>query len=358
MKFISMNHEYYLDPSRYLSETPADMKKTLFKFKAFAHAGLAVLALNSLVSCNSDEDSSASGQVEVPYKVSATIGMVADVIGEIAGDRAEIETLVGPGVDPHLYKPTASDVKAMQTADIVFYSGLMLEGKMSDILVKVARKGKPVYAVTEEIYERHSDSLLIDEEEHYDPHLWMDVSLWIKAAKVIEQALAELDPEGAEVYAENAEAYISKLEKLDVYAQEVISTVPAAKRHLVTAHDAFGYMSKAYGIEVRGVQGISTESEAGLRDIEDLIDFIVDKEIPAIFVESTVSDKNIRALVEGAKQKGHTVTIGGELFSDAMGPSGTYEGTYIGMIDHNVTTLARALGGQAPEKGFQGKLSH
>lgn len=307
----------------------------------------------SVMSCGSGEE---QAEAKVPYTVASSIGMIADVAAEIGGDRIEIKTLVGPGVDPHLYKPTASDVKSLQGADLIFYNGLMLEGKMADILVKVARSGKPVYAVTEEI--QNSDSLIMDEEDHYDPHLWMDVSLWIKAAKVVEKAMTAYDGAGAEIYAANAQSYIEKLETLNSYAKETIASIPEAGRYLVTAHDAFGYMSRAYGIEVQGVQGLSTESEAGLRDIESLVSFIVEKKIPAIFVESTISDKNIRALIEGAAKQGHAVKIGGELFSDAMGASGTYEGTYIGMIDHNVTTLAKALGGKAPEKGLQGKLTH
>ncbi len=335
------------------------MKRLLFlnRMPILCRVGFLFAILLSLNSCDSGSQATNESQ-EIPYQVSATIGMIADVAAKIGGERVQVATLVGPGVDPHLYKPTASDVKTLQSADLIFYNGLLLEGKMSDILVKIARKGKPVYAVTEEVQEQQANALLLDEEDHFDPHLWMDVQLWMQAARVMEKAMAEYDPAGAEIYSTNAEAYLRELAELDRYARKTIASIPEASRYLVTAHDAFGYLSRAYGIEVRGVQGLSTESEAGLRDIEELVSFIVENRIPAIFVESTISDKNIRALVEGAARKGHTVVIGGELYSDAMGKSGSYEGTYLGMIDHNVTTLARALGGKAPAKGLHGKMSH
>ena len=316
--------------------------------RSLALLPLAALALSSC----SDEPARGEG----PLRVVATIGMIADVVRSVAGPHAEVEGIIGEGVDPHLYKPTAADVKAMQSADIVFYNGLMLEGKMADVLVKLAGSGRAVHAVTEAVLE-DPDFVLTDEEEHDDPHVWMDVAAWSKAVSVIEKGLSEADPANAASYRENASAYREQLAGLDTYAREVLATVPPERRVLVTAHDAFGYLARAYGIEVRGVQGLSTESEAGVKDIEDLVSFLVERKIPAVFVESSVSDKNIRALLEGAAAKGHEVVIGGELFSDAMGPAGSYEGTYIGMIDHNVTTITRALGGNAPEKGFRGKLS-
>jgi len=290
------------------------------------------------------------------YNVVATTGMVADVVRQVAGDRAKVENLIGEGIDPHSYKATRNDLITLREADIIFYNGLMLEGKMGDVLVRVARRGKPVYAVTEVIQEK-GDYVLTDEEEHLDPHVWMDVKGWIMVVDVVEQALSEYDPKGAETYAKNAASYKKQLEELDAYAKKTISSIPESQRVLVTAHDAFGYMGRAYGLEVRGIQGLSTESEAGVKDIEDLVAYLVENHIPSVFVESSVADKNVRALVEGAKAKGHDLKIGGELFSDAMGKPGTYEGTYVGMIDHNVTVITQALGGTAPEKGMQGKLS-
>ncbi len=291
-----------------------------------------------------------------PYRVAATVGMIADIVREVAAPLAEVEAIIGEGVDPHLYKPTAADVKALQSADLVFYNGLLLEGKMTDVLVRLAGSGKRVHAVTEAVLEEPG-YILADEEDHDDPHVWMDVKGWIAATTVVEKALATYDPENAATYATNANAYREQLAKLDDYARSSIASIPEAQRVLVTAHDAFQYLSRAYGIEVRGIQGMSTESEAGVKDIENLVAFLVERKIPAVFVESSVSDKNVKALLEGAAAKGHRVVIGGELFSDAMGPANTYEGTYVGMIDHNATTIARALGGNAPEKGFQGKLS-
>ena len=231
----------------------------------------------------------------------------------------------------------------------------MLEGKMSDVLVSVASKGKVVHAVTEAIRDQ-GDYVMTDESDHLDPHVWMDVKGWMKAVNVVREGLIAFDPNSKSGYEDRADAFLKQLEALDEYAKASVQTIPEKQRVLVTAHDAFGYMGRAYGLEVKGIQGMSTESEAGVKDIEDLVTFLIEHKIPAVFVESSVADKNVRALLEGAKSRGHTVAIGGELFSDAMGPAGSYEGSYIGMIDHNITTLVRALGGQAPEKGLNGRL--
>ena len=289
-----------------------------------------------------------------PYKIGTTVGMIADIVKEVAGDKARVTNVIGTGVDPHLFNPTRSDVAVLLKSNIVFYAGLLLEGQMTDIFVKISRK-RPVYAVTELL----SDSYLMHDAEtnHSDPHVWMDVRGWMKAVEVVVGALAEFDPANADYYQKNAADYMKKLEQLDVYAKKVIGSIPADQKIMVTAHDAFRYMGRAYGIEVMGIQGLSTESEAGLKDINRIVDMLVKREIPAVFVESSVSDKNVKALLEGANSRGHGVKIGGELYSDAMGKTGTYEGTYIGMIDHNATTIARALGGQAPARGLNGQLS-
>ncbi len=290
------------------------------------------------------------------YNIVTTCGMVTDIVREVAGDKARVTGLMGEGVDPHLYKPTRDDVAKLLKADVVFYSGLMLEGRMTETFLKLARRGTPVFAVTELLDEK---SLLEPEEMkgHTDPHVWMDVRAWAEAVKAVAQSLGEADAPNAAHYRQNAARYTALLDKLDKYALRALATVPKERRVLVTAHDAFNYFGRAYGVEVRGIQGISTESEAGVADINKLVDFMVERRIPAIFVESSVSDKNLRALVEGCKARGHPVAIGGTLFSDAMGKAGTYEGTYIGMIDHNVTTVVRALGGQAPEQGLNGRLA-
>ncbi len=307
---------------------------------------LGLLWCSPLGAASSDHD---------PYRVVGTTGMVADIVRNVAGGLAKVDMIVGEGVDPHQYTPTRGDVLLFQQADLIFYNGLLLEGRMGDILARMRRRGKPVHAVAEAVVAQFDYSLRAEDGED-DPHLWMDVQAWIMAVEVVTAALAEFDPENTALYRERAGTYVDKLKELDQYARSVLQSIPEEYRALVTAHDAFGYLGNAYGVEVRGIQGISTDSEAGLRDIENLVRFLVERQIPAIFVETSVADRNVRALIEGARARGHTVVIGGELFSDAMGPAGRYEGTYIGMIDHNVTTIARALGGEAPERGWQGKL--
>ncbi|MEW4487867.1 zinc ABC transporter substrate-binding protein [Thalassoglobus sp. JC818] len=280
-----------------------------------------------------------------------TTGMVAELVRHVGGDRVTVKQIMGAGVDPHLYKATRDDVQKIMQADLVFYSGLMLEGKMADVFVKVARS-KPVYAVTELIQE---DQLLEPEgaEGHLDPHVWMDVAAWSQCIDVVEKALSDYSPAHASEFQSRANEYRTQLEKLHEYGKTSIATIPESSRILITSHDAFNYFGRAYSLEVVGVQGLSTESEAGLQRINELVDLIVDRKVKAVFVESSVSRKNIMALVEGAQSKGHTVEIGGELFSDAMGPDGSYEGTYVGMLDHNITSVTKALGGTVPDGQFR-----
>lgn len=317
--------------------------------------GVWLLLIGLLAGCKTPPQSSPGGPTPgEKYTVVATTGMVADIVRAVAGERAQVKNIIGEGVDPHLYKPTRADVADLTRADIIFYSGLLLEGKMTDVLVKISRT-KPVVPVTETV----DESYLLEPPEfqgHFDPHLWMDVQGWMKAVDAVTKALGEYDPPNRALYEQNAAAYLAELKKLDDYARQSISTIPEQSRVLVTAHDAFNYMGRAYELEVLGIQGISTESEAGLGDLNKLVDTLVSRKIKAVFVETSVADKNVRALIEGARARGFEVSIGGTLFSDAMGAPGTYEGTYIGMIDHNVTTIVRALGGQAPEKGLHGKL--
>ncbi|MBI1290693.1 manganese transporter [bacterium] len=287
-------------------------------------------------------------------KVVATTAMVADVAREIGGPTVDVVQLMGPGVDPHLYTPTRDDLAKLLGADLVLYSGLHLEGRMGDVLKRFSAR-KPVHGVAD----RLDPSFVMHPNggEHPDPHVWMDVKAWSMVAGVIGEELAAQDKAHAADYAARTTAYQAKLAELDEYAHEVIATIPEESRLLVTAHDAFAYFGRSYGVEVRGIQGISTESEAGLRDLNDLIDTVVARKVKAVFVESSVSEKNVRALQEGAKARGAELAIGGELFSDAMGVSGTWEGTYMGMIDHNVTTITRALGGKAPEGGFRARAT-
>lgn len=287
--------------------------------------------------------------------VVTTTGMVADLVRKVGGDRVEVTAIMGAGVDPHLYKATRDDVQRILSADAVFYSGLMLEGKMADTLVKVGRS-RPVYAVTELL---PADTLLEPDgaEGHPDPHVWMDVAAWSGCVDVVANALGEIDPAGDTEYQANAAAHRAELAELDAYVRRVVASIPADRRVLITSHDAFNYFGRAYDIEVQGVQGISTESEAGLQRINELVTLLDEREVPAVFFESSVSPKNVRALIDGAASRGHELQIGGELFSDAMGATGTYEGTYVGMLDHNATLVARALGGEAPACGFGGRLA-
>lgn len=300
----------------------------------------------------SDGNSSSDGKLSIV----TTCGMVTDIVRTVAGERAVVEGLIGTTQDPHMFTAGRNDVHRMLNADFVFYSGLMLEGRMGDEFARVGRKGKPVFPVTEGL-DREKLREPPEFEGHWDPHVWMDASLWSECAATVAAQLSEFDAESSAVYETNVEAYRDKLAGLDKYISQVVSSIPVEHRYLVTAHDAFGYFSDAYGIEVKAIQGISTDSQASVADINELVDFIVDRKVPAIFVESSVSKKNIEAVIEGCRVRGWTLKIGAELFSDAMGDPGTYEGTYIGMMDHNATRIARALGGEAPERGWQGKLA-
>jgi len=317
-------------------------------------AGVLVLGLGA-VGCRPAEATRPSQPTGYPYRVVTTVGMVTDIVQQVAGERATVRGIIGAGVDPHLYKPTRNDVAALLDADIVFYGGLKLEGRMGDALARLARSGRPVQAVTAALPPEY----LMDDEDngHADPHVWMDVSAWRAAVGVVADTLSGFDPAGRDVYAANAARYQAELGALDAYVRGVIASIPAERRILLTAHDAFRYFGRAYDLEVRGIQGFSTESEAGLQDINALVDLLVARRIGAVFVESSVADRNVRALLEGAAARGHRVRIGGELYSDAMGPPRTYTGTYIGMIDHNATLIARALGGDAPPRGLHGRLT-
>lgn len=287
--------------------------------------------------------------------VVATTGMIADTARAIGGDHVDVRALMGPGVDPHAYRQTRSDIVAMTRADLVLWHGLYLEAQMEEFFEDLGRR-RIVVAVAEAL----PRNLLLAHEDYdnrFDPHVWMDPDLWRHVAAEIRDALAEVDPENAAFYLASAESFLTELDTVSAYAREALASVPEDSRVLLTAHDAFNYFGQAYGFEVLGIQGISTESEAGLVRIAELVDLLVARDIRAVFVESSVSDRNIRALIEGAAARGHEVRIGGELFSDAMGEPGSYEGTYIGMIDHNVTIITRSLGGDAPERGMSGQLS-
>jgi len=311
---------------------------------------LAVLALIALALAPVSRAAAAE-----PLKVVATTAMIADAAAVIGGDAVDVRALMGPGVDPHSYRQTRSDIAATTRADLVLRHGLYLEAQMEEFFDGLARR-VPVVAVAEAL---PAEALIAhtDYENKFDPHVWMDPELWSVAVINVRDALIDAMPDREADLTARADDYLAEIAALDTYAAEAMATVPDDQRVLVTAHDAFSYYGRAYGVEVMGIQGISTESEAGLQRIKALVDEIVARKIGAVFVESSVSDRNVRALVEGAAAQGHELVIGGELFSDAMGQPGTYEGTYLGMIDHNVTTMGNALGGDVPTAGRVGRLS-
>lgn len=274
-------------------------------------------------------------------KVVATVGMVADLASRIAGDRGTVTTLMGEGVDPHLYKASPGDLRLLSQADVVLGVGLHLEGRMAESLEQLGRTRRVV--LVGEAIERSHVHHKADDPQQTDPHLWFDVALWAETVRPIVRALSEAEPASAEVFAKRGEEVRTSLLALDTWVRGRLASIPAERRVVVTAHDAFGYFSRAYGIEVLAIQGMSTESEASLKDLNRLVDTLVQRRIPAVFVETSVPRKTIEALREGCLARGHDVIIGGELFSDAMGAAGTPEGTYEGMVRHNVETIVRAL---------------
>lgn len=289
-----------------------------------------------------------------PLRVVATVSMLADTVRAVGGSRVEVASLLGEGVDPHTYRPTRADIARLSSADLVIANGLHLEAQLDETLKALARS-KPVLFAAEKIPQ---SELLADEDykDRKDPHVWMDPKLWSIVVEAVRDTLIERDPAGRAAYQAGAAAYLAELSRLADYSRKILNTVPKEARVLITAHDAFGYFGRAYGFDVEGIQGLSTESEAGLKRIEELVTLLVSRKVRAVFVESSVPERNVRALVEGARARGHQVVVGGELYSDALGAPGTYEGTLIGMLDHNVTTISRALGGDTPLRGLNGKL--
>lgn len=272
----------------------------------------------------------------------ATIGMVGDLVKQVGGERVEVKQLMGPGVDPHLYKPTSKDAAELGRADVIFYSGLMLEGRMGDLFARLGRMGKPVYPVTESV----PRGRLLEPEEfegHYDPHVWFDVGLWAMTIPTIVEGLVAVDPEGRETYESNAKALQKRMDELDDFCRNLAAGLPEERRILVTSHDAYNYFGRAYGFQVVGLQGVSTVSEAGLADMAGMVDFLKGRGVKAIFVETSVNPAAIQRVAEDAG-----VRIGGELFSDAMGNPGEMHegfdvGTYDGMVRANMTTIVNAL---------------
>jgi manganese/zinc/iron transport system substrate-binding protein len=307
-----------------------------FSYLCSALLGLALFA----TSCTQIDT---KGEVEpgARMQVVTTTSILKDAVQHIIGDAADVESIMGSGVDPHLYKATQGDLQKLTDADIIIYNGLHLEGKMGEVMEKLARQ-KTVVAGTAGIPEnllRRSPQF----RDSQDPHVWFDVRLWQQVVKHLSQELQKKDPKNASIYQQNTEAYLKQLDELHQWVSGQIAFIPEKQRILITAHDAFGYFGDAYHIQVRGLQGISTVSEFGLQDVSSLVNFIVQNRIKAVFVESSVSPKSIEAVVIGSEQKGHQVRVGGTLFSDALGEDGTAEGTYIGMVRHNVNSIVSSL---------------
>lgn len=291
----------------------------------------------ALLGCSEGNEANTDGQIHVV----TTIAQIGDAVINIGGEHVDVISLMGPGTDPHMYNAVQSDIEKMANADIIFYNGLELEGQMDDVFAQMGKQ-KPTVPVGEKI---EQTELLIDPDNPsvYDPHIWFNIDLFSQVVEVIRDQLIEIDPDHAADYQENAATYLTELDELSEYVFEQIEQIPEESRVLVTAHDAFHYFGEAYGFEVVGIQGLSTESDYSVHDIQSIVDLVTEREIKAIFIESSVSDRSINAVIEGAKATGHEVTIGGELYSDAMGEAGTEDGTYIGMFKSNINTIVDAL---------------
>lgn len=280
---------------------------------------------------------------ERAVRVTATTSVVADLAREIGGTRVAVTGLMGPGIDPHLYKASEGDVQRLASADLVAYNGLHLEAKMSEVLARMGGRIRTV-AVAEAV---PRERLLSPPEFSgaYDPHVWHDPQLWRHAAERMRDALRALDTTHAAAYDVNTARFLARLDSLDAWVRARVASVPPDLRVLVTAHDAFNYFGRSYGIQVRGLQGISTATEAGTADVRQLAEFIAERRIPAVFIESSIPRRTIEAVQAAVQARGHAVAIGGQLYSDALGDAGGDAGTYIGMIRSNVTTIVTALGG-------------
>lgn len=282
--------------------------------------------------CTTDKPSS------VKLKIVTTTGMLADAVKNLVGTQVEVTALMGPGVDPHLYKAAQGDLKLLQEADIIIYNGLHLEGKMTDIFEKIGRT-KSVYAMSSGLPKARLRQA--SEQDAVDPHIWFDIALWAQGVKNLNEWLKSTHP--TLVMSKTNTDYLRQLDSLHRATVEAIKTISVEQRLLITAHDAFGYFGDAYNIEVKGIQGISTVAQAGLRDVNNLVNLIIERKIKAIFVESSVPKKQIDVIVESCREQGHNLIIGGTLYSDAMGAPNTPEGNYIGMVSHNVAVIVNSL---------------
>lgn len=311
------------------------------KMKSFLQVvfGFVFLLIVSACGTENTQTNEADLDSEETIHIVTTIAQIGEPMERIGGDRVEVTSLMGPGVDPHLYEATQGDIQTLQNADIVFYSGLHLEGNLVEIFSNL-KKTKPTAALAESINE---NQLLRDEEGAIDPHVWFDLDLWKEALQHATEELKKYSPEDADYFEENKQAYFSQIDEVKTEAEGKLSSIPSDQRVLVTAHDAFGYFGRLFNIEVVGLQGLSTEDEVGISDIQSTINLLVEEQVPAVFVESSINQNSIKAVIEGATKTGLDVELGGELFSDAIGKAGTEEGTYLGMYRHNVNTIYQGL---------------
>jgi manganese/zinc/iron transport system substrate-binding protein len=302
---------------------------------------IAAIIIIAGIGCNQDREKSGEAGNE-KLSVVTTTTMITDLLNQIGGHSISISGLMGAGVDPHLYKATESDVTRLYKADIIFYNGLHLEGKLDDILGKMSGSTRKTYAIGDAIPENY----LMKADASYaqfDPHIWFDIQIWKMAAGYVAEILSAHDEKNKDVYESNLKKYLEELDALEATLKKLISELAPGQRVLITAHDAFEYFGRSFQFEVVGLQGISTVSEAGVADVRALANLIIERKIPAIFIESSVPVRNIEALLAAVKAKGFDVKTGGELYSDALGSKGTTEGTYTGMYLHNVTTIVDAL---------------
>ena len=309
------------------------------RINKYIRASLLIAMLVFLAACT---QSVGSVEKRSAIKVVTTTGLIADLVQNVAGENAEVTSLMGTGVDPHLYKASAGDVDKLAKADMIFYNGLNLEGKITDILKRLKKSGIFTVGVAEGIKE----SLLLSPKEYegyYDPHIWFDVTLWKEAAKVVSEAFSAYDPQNAPLYRQNTESYLKELDLLHEYVLAKTSPLNPERKVLITAHDAFNYFGRGYGFEVMGLQGISTDSEASVADIRNLSKIITSRKIPAVFIETSISPRYMRALQASVKARGFDIELGGSLYSDSMGAPTTKEGTYIGMFKSNVDTIVDSL---------------
>ena len=316
------------------------MKRGVFMRKGFI-VSMCVFALSFIISACSSNENSGNGAADDKLNVVTTIAQIAEPISVIGGDRVKVQSLMGPGVDPHLYNATQGDISKLENSDMVLYSGLHLEANMVRVFEEIG-KNKPVIAIGEAI---PKERLLQDAGGATDPHIWFDIDLWQLGLEAATEELKKASPDNASYFEANKKKYFEEMAALKVESQEKLTQIPQEMRVLVTAHDAFGYFGRMHDIQVVGLQGLSTEDEIGLSDIDNTVKLLVEYKVPAVFVESSINPASINAVIEGAKKQGLEVKLGGSLYSDAMGDAGTTEGTYLGMYRHNVETIYQALRG-------------